>query len=135
MIKLVRRSLTERSEIDKEKHKAGAPFIFVEFNAWLYQGYDDARAALRRDYDSILLMSEAGFQEFKKKGKIPRSLELNVIDLRCLSANVSANKARHHRGQIPPNHSSLPKIARKISDGLAQQGKHLSQFPRLVSLS
>ena len=21
-------------------------FIFVEFNAWLYQGYDDARAAL-----------------------------------------------------------------------------------------
>nr|VFK21112.1 MAG: KAP family P-loop domain-containing protein [Candidatus Kentron sp. LPFa] len=24
----------------------GNPYIFVEFNAWLYQGYDDARAAL-----------------------------------------------------------------------------------------
>lgn len=40
MIKLVRRSLIERTE-------SSAPsFIFVEFNAWLYQGYDDARAAL-----------------------------------------------------------------------------------------
>jgi predicted KAP-like P-loop ATPase len=40
MIKLIRRSLPERQEGDQPK------FIFVEFNAWLYQGYDDARAAL-----------------------------------------------------------------------------------------
>ena len=40
MIKLVRRSLAERSE------DAASKFVFVEFNAWLYQGYDDARAAL-----------------------------------------------------------------------------------------
>jgi predicted KAP-like P-loop ATPase len=40
MIKLVRRSLEQRAkEGDRE-------FLFVEFNAWLYQGYDDARAAL-----------------------------------------------------------------------------------------
>jgi len=40
MIKLVRRALENRT--------SGEPsdFIFVEFNAWLYQGYDDARAAL-----------------------------------------------------------------------------------------
>jgi predicted KAP-like P-loop ATPase len=38
MIKLIRREL--------EKRKAPPKFIFVEFNAWLYQGYDDARAAL-----------------------------------------------------------------------------------------
>lgn len=40
MIKLIRRALEERAE--------GPPsvFVFVEFNAWLYQGYDDARAAL-----------------------------------------------------------------------------------------
>jgi len=77
------------------------------------------RAALRKGYDSILLMSETGFQEFNKKGKIPRSLELNIVDLRCLSVNVSTNKRRRHRGQIPSNHSSLPKIARKTSDGFA----------------
>lgn len=40
MIRLVHRSLTQRSGIGK------GDFIFVEFNAWLYQGYDDARAAL-----------------------------------------------------------------------------------------
>ena len=64
MIKLVRRSLTERSEIDKEKHKDGAPFIFVEFNAWLYQGYDDARAALMEVIGETLT-AEA---EKRKKG-------------------------------------------------------------------
>lgn len=40
MIKLVRQALGERAE-DRD-----SSFIFVEFNAWLYQGYDDARAAL-----------------------------------------------------------------------------------------
>ena len=42
------------------------------------------RAALRKGYDSIVLMSKPGFQKFKKEGKIPRSLELNIVDLRCL---------------------------------------------------
>lgn len=40
MIKLIRKALAEREA------EENAPFIFVEFNAWLYQGYDDARAAL-----------------------------------------------------------------------------------------
>ena len=39
MIKLVRMSLEQRDEEESE-------FLFVEFNAWLYQGYDDVRAAL-----------------------------------------------------------------------------------------
>jgi len=40
MIKLIRHALKKRA--------AGGPseFVVVEFNAWLYQGYDDARAAL-----------------------------------------------------------------------------------------
>jgi predicted KAP-like P-loop ATPase len=64
MIKLVGRSLTERSEKDKEKYEGGTPFIFVEFNAWLYQGYDDARAALM-EVIGQKLMAEA---EKRKKG-------------------------------------------------------------------
>jgi predicted KAP-like P-loop ATPase len=40
MIKLIRKALEERAQSD------GPRFLFVEFNAWLYQGYDDARAAL-----------------------------------------------------------------------------------------
>src|SRR6266480_5673216 len=37
MVKLVQESLGA---------KFGENFVFVEFNAWLYQGFDDARAAL-----------------------------------------------------------------------------------------
>jgi predicted KAP-like P-loop ATPase len=41
MIKLTKASLGKH-----EHEKAPAKYVFVEFNAWLYQGYDDARAAL-----------------------------------------------------------------------------------------
>lgn len=40
MIRLIRKSLAERATTAKPE------FLFVPFNAWLYQGYDDARAAL-----------------------------------------------------------------------------------------
>jgi predicted KAP-like P-loop ATPase len=42
MIKLIRTELSARCDEGSKPSK----FIFVEFNAWLYQGYDDARAAL-----------------------------------------------------------------------------------------
>jgi predicted KAP-like P-loop ATPase len=43
MIKLIQASLKDPPVPDGKPRK---DFIFVEFNAWLYQGYDDARAAL-----------------------------------------------------------------------------------------
>lgn len=51
MIRLIRKALRARAELDTETKSNSADeglgeFIFVEFNAWLYQGYDDARAAL-----------------------------------------------------------------------------------------
>lgn len=51
MIKLIRSELISRAEARRQSPKGGhesaeSRFIFVEFNAWLYQGYDDARAAL-----------------------------------------------------------------------------------------
>jgi predicted KAP-like P-loop ATPase len=58
MIKLTRESLTRRPRKEGERE-----FIFVEFNAWLYQGYDDARAALM---DVIATTLE---EEAKKRGK------------------------------------------------------------------
>ena len=48
MIRLVRRALVDRVAKD------GPKFVFVEFNAWLYQGYDDARAALMEVIASAL---------------------------------------------------------------------------------
>jgi predicted KAP-like P-loop ATPase len=58
MIKLTRESLTRRPKKEGERE-----FIFVEFNAWLYQGYDDARAALM---DVIATTLE---EEAKERGK------------------------------------------------------------------
>ena len=58
MIKLTRASLANRP-----RDKDDRAFIFVEFNAWLYQGYDDARAALM---DVIATKLEA---EAKERGK------------------------------------------------------------------
>lgn len=40
MIKLIQKALENRVDEDPPE------FVFVEFNAWLYQGYDDARASL-----------------------------------------------------------------------------------------
>lgn len=36
-------------------------------------------AALRKGFDSILLMAPKGFAEFQASGKMPRSLELNIL--------------------------------------------------------
>ena len=57
MIKLTQASLAKRPRKEGERE-----FIFVEFNAWLYQGYDDARAALM-DVIATKLEAEAMARE------------------------------------------------------------------------
>jgi len=58
LIKLTQASLASRPRKEAERE-----FVFVEFNAWLYQGYDDARAALM---DVIATKLE---KEAKARGK------------------------------------------------------------------
>lgn len=53
LIKLIQESLKNHSE--------GKNVLFIEFNAWLYQGYDDARAAL------IDVMAQALTRQAEKK--------------------------------------------------------------------
>ncbi|MFC8040671.1 P-loop NTPase fold protein [Paenarthrobacter sp. NPDC057355] len=57
MIKLTKCSLTRAGNTGDRKK-----FVFVDFNAWLYQGYDDARAALL-DVIASALVEEAKNQE------------------------------------------------------------------------
>jgi hypothetical protein len=54
------------------------------------------RSALHKGYDSIVLMTEKAFRQFKAEGKIPRSLELNIVDSRCLRTSSG----------LPPKNSS-----------------------------
>ena len=37
------------------------------------------KAALRKGYDAILLMTPKGYAKWKTDGKLPRSLELNIL--------------------------------------------------------
>ena len=46
------------------------------------------RAALRKGYDSIVLMAPKAFSEFQSTGKLPRSLELNVLDANTVGTGV-----------------------------------------------
>lgn len=39
------------------------------------------RAAIATGYDSIVLMTTKGIAEFRASGKIPRSMELNVVEI------------------------------------------------------
>lgn len=57
LIKLTQASLAARPNENGDRD-----FIFVEFNAWLYQGYDDARAALM-DVIASKLQDEAAKRE------------------------------------------------------------------------
>jgi predicted KAP-like P-loop ATPase len=80
MIKLTKLALE-----NKLKSEAQQEFIFVEFNAWLYQGYDDARAALM-DVIASKLLDEATqrktgtekVQDFVKRVKWLRVAKLAV---------------------------------------------------------
>jgi predicted KAP-like P-loop ATPase len=65
MIRLIRRGLASRTEGRTDN------FIFVEFNAWLYQGYDDARASLL-EVIATTLAAEAA----KRKTGIDKAQEL-----------------------------------------------------------
>jgi predicted KAP-like P-loop ATPase len=60
LMKLLRNSLEERDEIDTR---------FVEFNAWLYQNYDDARAALMEAITAVVVE-----QAIEKKDTLPKSV-------------------------------------------------------------
>jgi hypothetical protein len=41
------------------------------------------RAAISKGYDSIVLMSPKSFSAYKAQGKIPISIELNILELTC----------------------------------------------------
>ncbi|WP_247750822.1 MULTISPECIES: P-loop NTPase fold protein [unclassified Rhizobium] len=83
MIKLTQASLANRERKEGEKD-----FVFVEFNAWLYQGYDDARAALM-DVIATKLEQEARARERgvdKAKALIKRVNWLRAMKLAAGSA-------------------------------------------------
>ncbi len=69
MVKMIGEALKlkDNGKEDKEKN-----YVFLEFNAWLYQGYDDARAALLQAVSDKLL------EESKKRNNTANDLTEKV---------------------------------------------------------
>lgn len=91
MIKLIRRALEDRANGQESE------FVFVEFNAWLYQGYDDARAALL-EVIADTLKSEA---EERKKGIDKARQLLERVDW-LRAAKLTAGSALALALGLPP---------------------------------
>lgn len=113
MIKLIRRALQERKAGD------GAPeFVFVEFNAWLYQGYDDARAALM---DVIATKLEEEAKERKKGSEKVKELLKRVDWLRAAKL-VAGSGAALALGLPPPGLiGEVIRLREKIASGTTDQ--------------
>lgn len=91
MIKLIRGELAARSTEQENK------FMFVEFNAWLYQGYDDARAAL---IEVVALALEEEAQ--KRKSGIDKTKDLLKRVSWFRAAKLTAGSAAALALGLPP---------------------------------
>jgi len=107
MIKLIRRSLKQRAE------KGERDFIFVEFNAWLYQGYDDARAALMEVIASTLT-EEA---QKRKKGIEKAAEFLNRISWFRLAKLTAGSAIAWYMGMPPGGLGELWGLGKQFFGG------------------
>jgi predicted KAP-like P-loop ATPase len=124
MIKLVQRSLAHRSDKDEGESK----FIFVEFNAWLYQGYDDARAALM-DVIGHTLITEA---EKRKKGLDKAKDFVERIQWARLIKLVGGSAIALHAGMPPVGLiGELYGVGKKIFGG-AGDSKTIAEAEKAV---
>lgn len=128
MIQLIQKELEKEDATDQQDKK----FVFVEFNAWLYQGYDDARAALL-DVIASTLESEAKCRE-KGIDKV-RDFLKRVNWLRV--ARVSAETVGSLALGIPPGiFSEVASFIDKIKNKEEIADEELSQIKEsLTNLS
>jgi hypothetical protein len=58
------------------------------------------RAALRKGYDSIVLLAPRAFTEFQSTGKLPRSMELNVLNSASVGTRLKPRQERHDTDRV-----------------------------------
>ena len=110
MLKLIADSLMTRGNND---------YLFVEFNAWLYQGYDDARAALMEEIARSLIAHGEETNSGLEKAK---ELLGRVNWLRV--AGLAAGSALSLGAGVPPLWmlGSLFSTAKDLADAKVDQG-------------
>jgi hypothetical protein len=58
------------------------------------------RAALKKGYDSIVLLTPRAFTEFQTTGKLPRSIELNVLISGTVGTRLKPRRERQDTDRI-----------------------------------
>lgn len=119
MIKLIRSELARRPSDVAAQSEQPSKFIFVEFNAWLYQGYDDARAAL---IEVIATRLATEGQERKTGIEKTRGLLERVNWFRA--AKLTAGSAASLALGLPPVGllGELLGLGQRVMDGKIDQG-------------
>lgn len=86
LVKMIGETLKEDPTKDSE---AASKYVFTEFNAWLYQGYEDARMALLQSIGDLLL-KEAKERETAVDKVINFVKQINWLKIGKLAAPVAA---------------------------------------------
>lgn len=83
LVKLVQAQLAQGTTKDVKK----SPYILMEFNAWLYQGYEDARQALLQAVSDRLVEEATARKTFGDKA-VDFSKRVNLLKLGRIAAPV-----------------------------------------------
>ncbi|MFN4329541.1 MAG: P-loop NTPase fold protein [Limnobacter sp.] len=86
LVKLIKAEL-EQSDSWKDGR---SPYVIMEFNAWLYQGYEDARQALLQAVSDLLLTEAKKRQKFVDKA-FAFAKRVRFLKLARLAAPVLAH--------------------------------------------
>ncbi len=97
LIKLIRNELMLDKSAPKGLLSDQNTFVFVEFNAWLYQGYDDARAALLETIAQTL-QGEADARKTAGDKVVAFARRVNWFRAVKLVGNAAATLAAAHAG-------------------------------------
>lgn len=88
LVKLVQAQLAQRAAKDGKK----SPYILMEFNAWLYQGYEDARQALLQAVSDRLVEEATARKTFVDKA-VDFAKRVNLLKLGRIAAPVVTHVA------------------------------------------
>ena len=107
MIKLVRAALSEKNQ--NKDQQDSKQFIYVEFNAWLYQEYDDVRSAL---LEAIATKLDEEAKKQKTTSQKAKELLKSVNWLRFVKLGIESRLAIH---KIPLDKTTPEDLIQEIS--------------------
>jgi len=88
LVKLIQAQLAQGTTKDGKK----SPYILMEFNAWLYQGYEDARQALLQAVSDRLVEEATARKTFVDKA-VDFAKRVNLLKLGRIAAPVVTHVA------------------------------------------